>query len=254
MKLIFIGAGSAFTVAEHNYNSNMLLVDSNNAKKLLIDCGSDARHALNELGYSFIDIDNVYVSHLHADHSGGLEWLGLSRKFNANCDHPNLFANELIVDAIWNRTLSGGMRTLQGTRADLTSFFNVHKIAANGSFVWNGITFDTIRTIHTFNDEELMPSYGLFFNINHTKIFITSDTQFTPIELDKFYREADIIFHDCETGEQHSGVHSHFEQLVELDPAIKAKMWLYHYNPGPLPDAKARGFRGFVSRGQEFEF
>src|SRR5690348_15307225 len=52
MKLIFIGSGSAFTVAEHNYNSNMLLIDSNNAEKLLIDCGSDARHALNELGYS----------------------------------------------------------------------------------------------------------------------------------------------------------------------------------------------------------
>jgi hypothetical protein len=31
-------------------------------------------------------------------------------------------------------------------------------------------------------------------------------------------------------------------------------MWLYHYQDGPLPDAKADGFAGFVNQGQTFEF
>jgi hypothetical protein len=31
-------------------------------------------------------------------------------------------------------------------------------------------------------------------------------------------------------------------------------MWLYHYNPGHLPDARADGFRGFVKKGQVFDF
>ena len=30
-------------------------------------------------------------------------------------------------------------------------------------------------------------------------------------------------------------------------------MWLYHYSPGPLPDACAEGFLGFVRRGQSFD-
>ena len=31
-------------------------------------------------------------------------------------------------------------------------------------------------------------------------------------------------------------------------------MWLYGYQPVSLPDAKKDGFRGFVQRGQIFEF
>lgn len=255
MKLIFVGSGSAFTVDNNNYNSNMLLVDPTNAKKFLIDCGSDARHALHRQGYSFADIDNVYVSHLHADHAGGLEWLGLTRKFAADCDKPSLFANKDIIHDLWQKTLSGGMMTLQGVEAKLTSFFNVHSINdTKNYFTWNDITFNLVRTIHAFNNEKLIPSYGLFFTVANTKVFITTDTQFTPQELDKFYQAADIIFQDCETTRHPSGVHAHFNQLTQLDSALKAKMWLYHYNSGPLPDAVAQGFRGFVSCGQTFNF
>lgn len=254
MKLLFIGSGSAFTVDDKNYNSNMLLIDTENAEKLLIDCGSDARRSLYKQGYSYTDVDNVYISHVHADHSGGLEWLGLTRKFSDGCDRPKLFSDEAIINDLWENTLSGGMMTLQGVKADLESFFDVQKIAAGGSFIWNNITFKTVRTVHAFNDDQLIPSYGLFFTINATRIFITTDTQFTPVELNASYQGADVIFQDCETSISRSGVHAHFDQLVGLDPSIKAKMWLYHYNSGPLPDAKAHGFRGFVSCGQAFEF
>ncbi|CAA9435206.1 MAG: Ribonuclease Z, partial [uncultured Phycisphaerae bacterium] len=71
MKLTFLGTGSAFTLA--NYQSNMLLEDS--GKRLLIDCGGDARHAMAAAGYKAADVDALYVSHLHADHIGGIEWL-----------------------------------------------------------------------------------------------------------------------------------------------------------------------------------
>jgi len=69
-----------------------------------------------------------------------------------------------------------------------------------------------------------------------------------------YYQKADIIFHDCETLKKPSGVHAHFNELVNLDKSIKAKMWLYHYNPIALPDAKKNGFRGFVKKGQIFQF
>jgi hypothetical protein len=31
-------------------------------------------------------------------------------------------------------------------------------------------------------------------------------------------------------------------------------MWLYHYSSGKLPDAEKEDFKGFVKRGQVFEF
>ena len=55
---------------------------AHNNKYLLIDCGSDARHSLAAAGYSFNEIDNIFISHLHADHIGGLEWLGFSRLYD----------------------------------------------------------------------------------------------------------------------------------------------------------------------------
>lgn len=254
MKLIFIGSGSAFTVGTGNYNSNMLLLDPKSNDKLLIDCGSDARHALCDAGFSYRDITDVYISHLHADHAGGLEWLALSSKFDPKCDKPNLYANAAIIKDLWDKTLSGGMETLQGTKSSLHNFFKVHAIPSNGSFVWHGIEFQTMQTVHVINAFMLMSSFGLIFTINGQRIFITTDTQFAPSQLADFYKNVDIIFQDCETVPTPSGVHAHFTQLVTLDPAIKAKMWLYHYNPGTLPDAEAGGFQGFVKCGQIFEF
>ena len=49
-------------------------------------------------------------------------------------------------------------------------------------------------------------------------------------------------------------MHSHYKNLCTLPMELRRKIWLYHYNPGPLPDALAQGFRGVVVRGQRFDF
>ncbi len=254
MKLIFIGTGSAFIVNNQNFNSNMLLVNEKNNEKLLIDCGSDARHALAELGFSYKDTDNVYISHLHADHVGGMEWLALTRYFDPSCHKPTLYAHSSIIKSIWDHTLKGGLSTLQGVKADIKNFFNMVRADTDGNFVWEDISFQTVQTVHIVDHYSYMPSFGLIFTINGTRIFITTDTQFAPNQLHDFYLKVDIIFQDCETINTPSGVHANFKELITLDPAIKSKMWLYHYNGEPLPDAVAAGFRGFVKKGQVFDF
>jgi len=252
MKITFIGTGSAFTVGEGNYNSNILL-EADNSKKFLIDCGSDARHALHELGYSCSDIDNVFISHLHADHAGGLEWLGFSRRFISKSPKPHLYISETLSDRLWENTLSGGMSSLDDEKASLESYFIPHLLSENAEFEWEGVNFEMVRTQHVNDAGCSIPSFGLFIRSNNQKIYLTSDTQFTPEALSKFFRDADVIFHDCETGEFKSGVHAHFDELCTLDSEIKSKMWLYHYNSGELPDAKKAGFKGFVKKGQSFD-
>lgn len=254
MKLIFIGSGSAFVTNNENYNSNMLLINEKNNEKLLIDCGSDARHALAELGYSYKDIDNVYISHLHADHAGGMEWLALTRNFDVECDKPVLYAQPMIIKNIWEYTLKGGLSTIQGVKTSLNYFFKAKKTNPHGVFVWEGISFQTIQTVHIVDNYCYMPSFGLMFTINGIRIFITTDTQFAPNQLHDFYANVDIIFQDCETTDKPSGVHANYKQLITLDSSIKSKMWLYHYSSEYLPDAKADGFCGFVKKGQIFEF
>ena len=254
MKLLFLGSGSAFTVGHNNYQSNALLIDENSNNKLLIDCGTDARHSLNEQGFSYHDISDVFITHLHADHMGGLEWLGFTHKFDESCKRPNLYISEMLAEPLWETSLSGGMSSLEGEAAKLETYFNLHSVEKNDSFEWNNIIFHLIQTIHIMHCHTLSPCHGLFFDVNGKKIFYTADTQFAPHLHKKFYDDADIIFHDCETAPIPSGVHAHFDELCTLDENIKNKMWLYHYNPGPLPNAEKAGFKGFVKKGQAFEF
>ena len=118
MKLIFTGTGSAFTTGADNYQSNMLLVEGD--QKLLVDCGSDIRHALWDLGLTYRDITNVYVSHLHGDHVGGLEWLAFTRHFDKACTKPTLFIPQVAAEDLWEKVLSG--RYLLGERNGQTEY------------------------------------------------------------------------------------------------------------------------------------
>lgn len=251
-KLIFLGSGSAFTVGEDNFQSN-ILIQSDRGKYLLIDCGSDIRFSLHKLNLSYLDITDIYISHLHADHVGGLEYIGFNTMFDPRCDRPHLYLSKELVSELWERSLSGGMRSIQGKITSLDSFFDVHPVEIDRSFVWEKIKFNLIKVVHIDNGYFVMPSYGLFFEINNFKIFISTDTQLSN-NLSEIYHQADLIFQDCELSDYATGVHAHYKQLVKLSPEIKQKIWLYGYQSKQLPEAKADGFCGFVKRGQVFDF
>lgn len=249
MKITFIGSGSAFTT--DNYQSNMLI--EKDEQLLLVDCGSDIRFSLNSVGLSLSDITDVYISHLHADHVGGLEGLGFCTLFNPNCPKPKLYINRQMAGQLWSSVLSGGMASIQCDVADLETYFSVKKIQPNGKFTWANVDFSIVQTIHVYDGLAIKPSYGLMFQGDHDRVFITTDTQYAPEQLKDFYNMADVIFHDCETSQFPSRVHAHYNHLVELPDDVRAKMWLYHYNPGQLPDAKADGFLGFIKKGDSFQ-
>jgi ribonuclease BN (tRNA processing enzyme) len=250
MRLTFLGTGSAFTCGD-NYQSNMLL-EAPSGRKLLIDAGSDVRWPLTNLGIRAADIHEIYISHLHGDHIGGLEWLGFSTYF-AKAPRPVLNLSGQLVAPLWEDSLKGGMGSIEGQIARLETFFDVRPVPPNGGFTFEGVKFTLIRVVHVMDGFDLMPCYGLLFTLNGIRVFLTTDTQFTN-HLEVFYEKADVVFHDCETSPHRTGVHAHYDQLRTLPERYRAKMWLYHHNGEPLPAAKGDGFRGFVAQGQVFDF
>ena len=250
MKLTFLGSGDAFSTIPINYQSNLLLED--NADCLLIDCGSHAQNSLNTHGLTYSHIRHVYISHLHADHIGGLEWLGFSSYFDVKCKKPTLYLHHDIKKTLWNNSLSGGMNCLEDKRASLSTYFNVHSCFKY--FTWNQIRFYLIQTTHAYQNKKKLPCYGLFFKLNDTRIYMTGDTQFTPQYLMPYYKKADLIFHDCDTSNSKKTIHSPYKKLVTLPYSIKQKMWLYHYQDHRRRKPKQDGFRGFVKKGQCFRF
>lgn len=250
-QLLFLGSGSAFTVGADNFQSNLLLTSAR-GNRLLIDCGSDIRFSLHSQGYSYLDITDIYISHLHADHIGGLEYIGFSTKFDPRCPKPNLYLSKELESELWERSLAGGMRSVQGDLVSLDFFFNVCPVEATRSFEWEDIQFNLVKVVHVDNGYFVVPSYGLGFEVNRMQVFLTTDTQLHRCLED--YARADLIFQDCEISFSPSGVHSHYQELVQLPLEIKSKMWLYGYQPGELPHATQDGFKGFVKRGQLFDF
>lgn len=256
MELLFLGTGAALydsaAAAAQNFNSNMLLTHQN--QRLLIDCGIDIKFSLHHQQLDFSDIDAVYISHLHFDHAGGLEWLALSCKFFGKKHKPKLFIHNSLVDVLWKNCLSGGLSTLDDTKAELGDFFDVVIIDDKQQFHWQGITFNLVKTDHYCSNHNLMPSFGLQFDAGGKTLFITTDTRFTPHVLEPHYQQATLIFHDCDVSNSPSPVHAGYNQLTTLSKETKAKMWLYHYATDKLPDATKDGFLGFVHKGQLFNF
>ncbi len=265
MLFTFAGAGAAFTVGTDNYHSNMVLTVAAPAdpkgssgapqvRRLLIDCGSDARFSLPRIGIDGPgDLDAVYVSHLHADHVGGLEWLALLSRYGMPARRLTLLCPEEMVDSLWSTSLAGGLAITEEGMANLATYFDVVPVGPEG-FTWAGIDFTIVPVAHVGSGEVLMRSFGLAFSAAGVRVYLTTDAKFDADLASRPYaQQADLIFHDCETGPP-SGVHSHYRDLCTLPAELRRKIWLYHYNPGPLPDVRAAGFRGLVVRGQCFDF
>ncbi|MCK5018709.1 MAG: ribonuclease Z [Candidatus Peribacteraceae bacterium] len=257
MKITFLGTGSAFS--KQNGQTNLLISDvwpSQKDRKMLVDCGNQVHFMLDDVGMSYLDIEAVYISHLHADHIGGLEELALCTFLDPRyTGKPKLFLNKALD--LWDSSLKGGLGTIEGKIMQLKDYFDIEYIEPNGSFNWNGVEFQTVQVVHIMDGYAIKPSFGLLFNApsttkiveKGTPVFITTDTQHNPNQIKKFYDMADLIIHDCETAPFKSSVHAHYSELITLDDKTKSKMILSHYQDGDLADAIGDGFIGFANNG-----
>jgi ribonuclease BN (tRNA processing enzyme) len=259
MKITIVGCGNAFSY--ENYNQSFLLEEGN--QKMLIDCGTRVPMALHNLGIDINSITDVYISHQHGDHCGGLEelaflrydWVGRPITFNDNKrvkDYAlRLYCNEKLLEDLWKYNLSGALDSMEGFDATLETYFIPMPIKANQKFQWQTWEISLVQQIHIMTGSVIKNTFGLFLeNVQEytkPKIFFTTDAQyFQPEQVKIFYDKANIIFQDCEcigcdtiTKQLlfKSGVHANYAQLagwdnvnaMKLDSNTKKKLWLSHY-------------------------
>ena len=79
MKIVTLGTGDAF--ASDGRASTSILLDG--TSKILLDCSPQAIQSLRKYNLSPNQIDYIFISHLHGDHSGGLPF------FLLNLNHVN---------------------------------------------------------------------------------------------------------------------------------------------------------------------
>lgn len=265
--------------------------DKNSPFRLVLDFGSDVRHALAAVGLDFKDIDAYYVSHPHDDHIGGVEGIALKTFFNpfftkkkvAWLDGENIidkitykaprgqlyrvpkeakplmYGHRDILKALW-QSAEPGLLTLQQVReVTLDTYFTSIQMVENeplvfkdGKRTWHAYL---VLSMHVVSGDSTMPSYGLMFESDDKIIFFPTDTQFmVPPQLRGHYMKSDVIFHDTETSPFPSGVHTRIEELRTLPHDLKKKMILYHYDSNIPPEMDENEFLDIAYSGNTYEF
>ena len=214
MKITCLGCGNAFT--KKSFNQTYMLEE--NGRRLLIDFGRTTPEALDAAGVDVKSITDVYVSHLHGDHIGGLEdlafkrydWNKRPRVYKDGNYAPRLIGDEVLLQDLWDRSLRGGLESMEGFVASLDTFFEPVPVRPNMPIEWAGWTIELIQQIHIMSGSRIMWTFGIMFSRpGHKTVYFTTDSQHcSPKQMEEFYRRADIIFQDCEC----SGVSFQFQE------------------------------------------
>lgn len=214
MKITVIGCGNAFS--KKSFNQSFLVEEKN--RKLLIDCGSQTPSALSNAGINIKDINDIYVSHAHADHCGGLEefaflrydWAKRPRCYKEGSYAPRLICDEQLLKDLWEKTMRGGLESMEGFVSKMDTFFEPFPVEANVPFNWEGWSVSLIQQVHIMSGSRIMPSFGVMFKKDgHKTVYFVTDSQHcSPRQMEEFYTQADLIFQDCEC----TGVNFQFQE------------------------------------------
>jgi ribonuclease BN (tRNA processing enzyme) len=217
VKFIPLGVGDAFTA---RYYTSCIAIEAEE-KWLMVDCPHPIRKILAEGTKGALDIGSfeaVVVTHLHADHSSGLEGFGYFSYF-VNRQKARLAVHPDVSARLWDGHLAAGMERLMpasDAAPAAKSFGDYFELVPLPGRI-GPFEIETRRTIHH------LPTTALRIRAGGKSLGISSDTAFDP-SLIEWLAEADLVIH-----ETNYGVHTPYEKLAALPEPLRRKMRLIHY-------------------------
>ncbi len=242
MKIKMLGVGNGFSKGVFDTNA---LLYNNDSEFAMVDCGTTAWTSLDILGISREQIKSIFLTHIHFDHSGGIESAALYGKF-VEGRKMRLIVPAPIRERIWDNYLKGAIEdNIQGFTA-LEDFFDVVSPQEGEEFtLLDGIVAKWFHVKHL----EGKFACGLLIN---NEILYTGDMLIDEkLLLDAVRDGAKHIVHDVCFRKVIN--HAHYDEILRYPSEIKDKLHLIHH--GLLDDKNAPndGVK-FLYQHVEYEF
>jgi ribonuclease BN (tRNA processing enzyme) len=227
LSFVPLGVGDAFSA---RYYSSCLALEAE-GQVLLVDCPHPIRKMMREASATSgveLDVDRVsavVLTHLHADHSSGLEGLGYFSFFLLRRKMP-LLAHPEVARRLWDGHLAAGMEALipklgeQPQPRGFEDYFTFTPLSTEAPVRFGPFTLECRRTYHH------LPTTALRLRAAGRCLGYSADTAFDE-GLIAWLAEADLFVH-----ETNHGVHTPYAALAALPAGTRARMRLIHY-----PDA-----------------
>ncbi|QRN94665.1 ribonuclease Z [Archangium violaceum] len=224
LSFVTLGVGDAFSALRY---SSCLALEAE-GQVLLVDCPHPIRKMMREASQSSgveLDVDRVsglVLTHLHADHSSGVEGLGyfsffvLKRKLR-------LLAHPEVKRRLWEGHLAAGMEDLirkpggEPQRHEFEDYFEPLALSTEEAVHFGPFSIECRRTYHH------VPTTALRIRAGGRCLGYSADTAYDE-GLIAWLAQADLVVH-----ETNYGVHTPYEKLAALPVELRAKMRLIHY-------------------------
>lgn len=225
MRYIPLGVGDAFSA---QFYTCCVAVEAEGTW-LLIDCPHPIRKMMREGGqkagieFDVGDIAAVCVTHLHADHSSGLEGFAFFNYFVHKRKAP-LICHPDVAKKLWHGLLSGGMEDFGledigevPEKKGFDDYFALTEITPEKPATVGPFTIECRKTKHP------IPTTAYRIRAGGKSLGHSSDTYFDRDLID-WLGQADVMIH-----ETNFGIHTPYEMLADLPEDVRAKMRLIHY-------------------------
>lgn len=268
MTLRFYGAGGAFSRRYGTTCSGLTLADGT---RWLIDCGRQAPDQLHAAGVSWHEITGQIVTHVHGDHTFGLEDFAFSRYYHADAGVASireggprikLVCHGAVRDELW-QTFQTALRYVSGpggpTSGTLDTYFDVVPPSASEPpadepwpaaerFDCGELSLWARDTVHVPGK----PSTSLAITVGRDRdgtervAWWSGDSTVHGDLLGALAPRATVVFHDCTFSDYEGQVHGSFQLLEALPESLRRKIVLMHHEDD-VEDHRARaealGFR-----------